>query len=59
MNLEDYRDYVNDLNEFGLFKSYVIADDFAKYCNRINNNHPHAIESEENWRPFMICSWMK
>ena len=57
MSFKEYRDYANDLNNFGLFKSYVIADEFAKYCKQINSHYPHAIESEENWRPFMIWSW--
>ena len=58
MSLENYRDYAKNLNNFGLFKSYVVAEEFAKYCNKINSLYPHTIESEENWRPFMIYSWM-
>lgn len=57
MSFEDYREYRNDLNEVGLFNSYVIADNFSQYCNRINNHYSHVIESEENWRPVAI--WLR
>ena len=54
MSKEHYREYVNDLTEEGLFRSYEVANNFANYCNIINNQYPHIVESEENWRPFAI-----
>jgi len=42
----------------GLFSSKKIADQFANYCNYINNKYDHAIESEYNWRPYRVFSYL-
>ena len=49
-----FRGFQNALNANGLFSSYAFAQEFAEYCNYVNSQHIHAIESEENWRPFSV-----
>ena len=54
MNKNDYQNYKNNINDYGLFSSYDTALIFSSYCNKINNKYKHAVETEKNWRPFAI-----
>ena len=56
MSFLDFNCYKKDLNGAGLFNTYATAIEFSKYCNTINGKYEHAIESENNWRPFAIYS---
>ena len=54
MSFLDFYGYKKDINSAGLFNTYAMALEFSKYCNAINKKYEHAIESENNWRPFAI-----
>jgi len=59
MSIRKYAEYVRDLNDACLFKTRIIADDFSNYCNWINHQYPHIVESEEGWRPYAIYVWVE
>ena len=54
MDFDEYSEYAISLNQNGLFSSYLTAELFAKYCNLINKEYEHAVETEGKWRPFAI-----
>ncbi len=46
--------YKEKINSNGLFSNKEVATSLANYCIKINREFPHAVESENNWRPFAI-----
>lgn len=54
MSIAEFDLYKSNINDAGLFDTYSVAVNFAKYCNEINNKYEHSVESENNWRPFFI-----
>ena len=54
MGLDEFIAFQNDINESGLFSSHDKAVAFAEYCNCINNKYPGVVETEDNWRPFIV-----
>ncbi|MBR0137651.1 MAG: hypothetical protein IJM15_04510 [Erysipelotrichaceae bacterium] len=54
MSLDEFKAFQSDLNESGLFSSCDKAIAFAEYCNCINKKYPGVVETEDNWRPFIV-----
>lgn len=54
MGNELFARYKGKINSNGLFSNKEVATSLANYCVKINREFPHAVESENNWRPFAI-----
>ena len=59
MSLDEFEAFQGDLNKCGLFSSPDKAAAFAKYCNCINKEYPGVVETEDNWRPFIVYLFNK
>lgn len=51
---DDFLNYKRSINNNYLFSTVEVAFNFSEYCNYINKKYPHAVESENGWRPFSI-----
>lgn len=58
MSISEFEHYKNNINIAGLFNAHAIALEFSKYCNAVNKKYEHAVESENNWRPFAIYKFV-
>ena len=55
----EFKKYKDNINGNGLFSTYSVAFEFSKYCNIINERYEHAVESEKNWRPFAVYTFVR
>ena len=59
MSLDEFKTFKSDLNKSGLFSNHDKAVAFAEYCNCINNKYPGVVETEDDWRPFIVYLFEK
>lgn len=53
-SFEIFRYYADGLNANMLFHSIDVAASFTTFCNERSKQFPHAIETEECWKPIYI-----
>lgn len=46
--------YIRNLNCYGLFDNFSIAQNFSEYFHRINQKYPDCIEASAHWRPYAV-----